>query len=129
MSTTVNKNRHRGVEVGSIGVAHIHASFNNTIITITNVKGDTICWASSGSVGYKGSKKATPYAASRVGLEVATKAMKAGIRAIEVYKYGVAAGADQAIRSLLDTGLSISVLHDVTPIAHNGCRPKKKKRG
>ncbi|MCU0727004.1 MAG: 30S ribosomal protein S11 [Planctomycetes bacterium] len=112
-------------------VAHIQASFNNTIITISDLNGETICWESAGSVEtgrYKGSRKSTPFAAQRAAEAVAQKALKLGVREIEVKVKGPGAGRESAIRSLSAAGLRIRMIEDVTPLPHNGCRPKKRRR-
>ena len=110
------------------GVAHIAASFNNTIITITDAGGNTVCWASSGSAGFKGSKKSTPFAAQIASEKAAKKAMEYGMKEVEVYIKGPGAGRESAIRALQASGLVISAIHDITPVPHNGCRPPKKRR-
>ncbi len=110
------------------GVAHIAASFNNTIITITDGTGNTLCWESSGSAGFKGSKKSTPFAAQIASEKAAKKAMEYGMKEVEVFIKGPGAGRESAIRALQAAGLQISAIHDVTPIPHNGCRPPKKRR-
>ena len=112
-------------------VAHIKATFNNTIITLTDPTGETICWESAGSVEggkYKGSRKSTPFAAQRAAEAVAGKAMKLGVRELEVRVKGPGSGRESAIRSLAANGLKIRVIEDVTPLPHNGCRPKKRRR-
>ena len=110
------------------GVVHISSSFNNTMITITDVKGNTISWASSGGQGFRGSRKSTPFAA-QVAAEVAAKAaMEHGLRSVEVTVKGPGSGREAAIRSLQTAGLEISAIKDVTPIPHNGCRPPKRRR-
>lgn len=109
-------------------VAHIQATFNNTVITITDKKGDAIVWASSGSSGFSGSKKSTPFAAQIAAEAVAKKAMEHGVKEVEVYVKGPGAGRESAIRALQAAGLSISLIKDVTPIPHNGCRPPKRRR-
>lgn len=110
------------------GIAHIHASANNTIVTLTSVNGDAIAWSSSGSIGYKGSKKSTPYAAGVAAETAAKAAMDLGLKKIIVKVNGTGSGKDTAVRSLHVAGLEISEIHDVTPIPHNGCRPPKKPR-
>ncbi|WP_027120109.1 30S ribosomal protein S11 [[Mycoplasma] testudinis] len=110
------------------GIAHIHASANNTIVTITDEKGNALTWASSGTIGYKGSKKKTPYSAGVAADAAAKEAMEMGLSTIKVYVNGVGRGKDTAIRSLQAAGLSITEINDVTPIPHNGCRPPKKPR-
>ena len=110
------------------GVAHILASFNNTVITITDVAGNTVCWSSSGSAGFKGSKKSTPFAAQSASEHAAKKAMEHGMKEVEVYINGPGSGRESAIRALQAAGLQISSIKDVTPLPHNGCRPPKKRR-
>ena len=110
------------------GVAHIAASFNNTIITITDAGGNCVCWESSGSAGFKGSKKSTPFAAQVASEKAAKKAMEFGMKEVEVYIKGPGAGRESAIRALQAAGLVISSIHDITPVPHNGCRPPKKRR-
>jgi small subunit ribosomal protein S11 len=110
------------------GVAHIQATFNNTIITITDTVGNVICWASSGSHGFKGSRKSTPFAAQVAAEAAAKKAMDQGMRKIEVSVKGPGAGREAAIRSLQAVGLEINLIRDVTPIPHNGTRPPKRRR-
>jgi small subunit ribosomal protein S11 len=110
------------------GIAHVHASFNNTIITITDRQGNALAWATSGSSGFKGSRKSTPYAAALSAEGAARRAMEHGMRQVEVYVKGPGAGREQAIRSLQAAGLEVSAITDVTPIPHNGCRPPKRRR-
>lgn len=110
------------------GVAHIIATFNNTIVTISDRQGNTICWSSSGNVGFKGSKKSTPFAAQLVAENAAKKALAHGMKEIEVHVKGPGAGRESAIRALQSAGLRINVIKDVTPIPHNGCRPPKRRR-
>ena len=110
------------------GIAHIQASFNNTIVTITDRQGNTICWASTGTVGFSGSKKATPFAAQVAAENCARKAMEHGVKNIEVYLKGPGSGRESAIRAIQAAGLQIHVIRDVTPIPHNGCRPPKRRR-
>jgi small subunit ribosomal protein S11 len=110
------------------GVAHIAASFNNTIITITDAGGNCVCWESSGSAGFKGSKKSTPFAAQVASEKAAKKAMEFGMKEVEVYIKGPGAGRESAIRALQAAGLVISAIHDITPVPHNGCRPPKRRR-
>ena len=111
-----------------IGRVHIQASFNNTIITITDPTGGTIAWGSSGLAGFKGSRKSTPYAAAMSADAAARRAMEHGMRQVEVFVKGPGAGREQAIRSLQAAGLEVSAITDVTPIPHNGCRPPKRRR-
>jgi small subunit ribosomal protein S11 len=110
------------------GTAHIKTSFNNTIITITDQSGNTIAWASAGNVGFKGSRKSTPFAAQTAAENAARKAMDLGLKQVEVFVRGPGAGREAAIRSLQAVGLEISAIRDVTPIPHNGCRPPKRRR-
>ena len=112
----------------SAGVAHIHATFNNTIVTITDKQGNALCWASTGSVKFSGSKKATPFAAQVAAEDAAKKAMALGVREVEVYVKGPGSGRESAIRSLQAAGLTITAIRDVTPVPHNGCRPPKRRR-
>ena len=110
------------------GIAHVVATFNNTIVTITDRQGNTICWSSSGNVGFKGSKKSTPFAAQLVAENAAKRAVASGMKDIEVRVKGPGAGRESAIRALQAAGLNINVIKDVTPIPHNGCRPPKRRR-
>ncbi len=110
------------------GVAHILASFNNTIVTITDREGNTLTWASTGSSGFKGSKKSTPFAAGIAAENAAKKAVERGVKDVEVYVKGPGSGRESAIRSIQAAGLSVKSIRDVTPIPHNGCRPRKRRR-
>ncbi len=110
------------------GVAHINSTFNNTIITITDTVGNTISWSSSGNKGFKGSRKSTPFAAQLAAEEAAKKAIDHGMKNIEIIIKGPGNGRESAIRALGSTGLNITVIKDITPIPHNGCRPPKKRR-
>jgi small subunit ribosomal protein S11 len=110
------------------GIAHIFATFNNTIITITDRGGNTICWSTAGSSGYSGSRKSTPYAAQIAAQHAAKKALDAGLREVEVFVKGPGQGRESAIRSLSQAGLTVTAIKDVTPIPHNGCRPPKRRR-
>ena len=110
------------------GVAHVQSTFNNTIITITDLEGQVICWSSAGAMGFKGSRKGTPFAAQIAGEDTARKAREHGVKRVEVYVKGPGSGREAAIRSLQAAGLQISVIKDVTPIPHNGCRPPKRRR-
>ena len=110
------------------GEAHIHSSFNNTIVTITDTKGNTISWGSAGGLGFKGSRKSTPFAAGEVAETAAKAAMEHGLKTVEVYVKGPGAGREAAIRGLQWAGLELSSIKDVTPIPHNGCRPPKRRR-
>ena len=111
------------------GVAHIHATFNNTIVTLSDKEGNAIAWASSGAIGFKGSKKSTPFAAGLASEAAGKKAFDAGMRKVDVYVKGLGPGRETAIRSLQTAGLEITSISDVTPIPHNGCRPPKRPRG
>ncbi|MEN9202827.1 MAG: 30S ribosomal protein S11 [Thermostichus sp. DG_1_6_bins_120] len=110
------------------GVAYIQSTFNNTIVTITDPNGDVVSWASAGSTGFKGAKKGTPFAAQTAAESAARQAMENGMRQIEVMVSGPGAGRETAIRSLQATGLEITLIRDITPIPHNGCRPPKRRR-
>jgi len=110
------------------GIAHIHASFNNTIVTITDTAGNVITWSSSGSKGFKGSRKSTPFASQLAAETAAKKAMENGMRQVEVFVKGPGTGRESAIRSIQAAGLEIVAIKDVTPIPHNGCRPPKRRR-
>lgn len=110
------------------GVAHIRSTFNNTIITITDTNGNGISWSSAGNVGYKGSRKSTPFAAQMAAESAARTAMEHGMRQVEVFVKGPGAGREAAIRSLQAAGLEVNMIKDVTPIPHNGCRPPKRRR-
>jgi len=118
----------RIVKVDSFGDAHISASFNNIIISITNKQGQVVSWSSAGKMGFKGSKKNTPYAAQMAGADAAKTAVDAGMKRVDVYVKGPGSGRESAIRSLSQNGLEVSMIRDVTPLPHNGCRPPKKRR-
>ncbi len=113
----------------STGVVHIKSSFNNTIVTITDTSGNVISWASSGAVGFKGSRKSTPYAAQQAAERAANAAMEHGLRRVEVQVKGPGSGRDTAVRSIQNTGIEVTSIKDVTPIPHNGCRQSKRRRG
>jgi small subunit ribosomal protein S11 len=110
------------------GIAHIQATFNNTIVTITDHNGNVLTWASAGSLGFKGSRKGTPYAAQVAAEAAAKKAMELGVRQVDVHVKGPGAGRESAIRALQAAGLDIVLIKDVTPVPHNGCRPPKRRR-
>lgn len=110
------------------GIAHVHTTFNNTIITITDEKGNALNWSSAGSVGFKGSRRSTSYAAQSAAEEVSKKAFEYGMRSIDIFLKGAGEGRDSAIRGILSSGLQISSIYDKTPIPHNGCRPRKRRR-
>ena len=110
------------------GIVHIQSTFNNTIVTITDPGGNVVAWSSAGVQGFKGSRKSTPFAAQLAAEDAVKKAMEHGVKNVEVYVKGPGAGRESALRSLQATGLNISVIKDVTPIPHNGCRPPKRRR-
>lgn len=112
----------------SSGVAHIHATFNNTVVTITDRQGNVLCWSSTGVVGFSGSKKATPFAAQVAAEDAARKAMGMGLKEVEARVKGPGSGRESAIRALQAAGLTITAIRDVTPVPHNGCRPPKRRR-
>ena len=112
----------------SRGVVHILASFNNTVVTITDPQGNALCWSSSGAAGFKGSKKSTPFAAQIASEQAAKKALEFGMKEVEVFIKGPGSGRESAIRALQAAGLQVSAIHDVTPLPHNGCRPPKRRR-
>jgi len=122
------KVKKKGIRIESAGVAHIQATFNNTIVSITDSRGGIVSWASAGRAGFKGSKKSTPFAAQMAAQSAAKEAIEQGIRRIEVWVKGPGAGREAAIRSLQAAGLEIVAIRDVTPIPHNGCRAPKKRR-
>ena len=125
-TTRIKRREKKNVEQG---IAHIKSTFNNTIISITDKQGNAISWASAGTVGFKGSRKSTPFAAQQAAESVARAAMEHGVKEVECYVKGPGAGREAAIRSLQAAGLEVSVIKDVTPIPHNGCRPPKRRRG
>jgi len=118
----------RIVKVDAAGDAHISATFNNVIISLTNKSGQLISWSSAGKMGFKGSKKNTPYAAQMAAQDAAKVALEAGLKRVEVFVKGPGAGREGAIRALAQSGIEISMIKDVTPLPHNGCRPPKKRR-
>ena len=124
-STSTRRKTRRNV---TVGVAHVKATFNNTMITITDGKGETLCWASAGTCGFKGSRKSTPFAGQLSAQQVAEKAIKFGMKEIEVKVKGPGSGRESAITALQAAGLKIKSIEDVTPLPHNGCRPKKRRR-
>ena len=123
-----SRGKKKSRKVESNGVAHVKATFNNTIVTITDATGKTVSWASAGKVGFKGSKKSTPFAAQLAGTNCAKEAMDMGLRRVEVWVKGPGSGREAAIRSLSAAGLEVTLIKDVTPIPHNGCRPPKRRR-
>jgi len=128
VAADVKKAKKRDRKVGTNGVAHVQASFNNTIVTITDMDGNVITWASAGKVGFKGSRKSTPFAAQVAAEATAREAINMGLKRVEVWVKGPGSGREAAIRSLQVAGLEISAIKDVTPIPHNGCRPPKRRR-
>ena len=120
--------RRRERKVVEKGAAHIRSSFNNTMVTITDLEGNALSWASSGGLGFRGSRKSTPYAAQTAAETAAKAAMEYGLKTVEVYVKGPGTGREAAIRALQTTGLNITLIKDVTPIPHNGCRPPKRRR-
>ncbi len=118
----------RAVKVDAYGEAHINATFNNIIISLTNKQGQVISWSSAGKMKFRGSKKNTPYAAQTAGQDAAKIAMDAGLRKVDVYVKGPGSGREGAIRSLSQSGIEIAIIKDITPMPHNGCRPPKKRR-
>lgn len=128
MANPKKKKTKKKIKVEPLGVAHIKASFNNTIVTLTDNYGNVISWASAGKMGFKGSRKNTPFAATQTAENAAKKAIELGLEKVNVLVKGPGSGRDSAIRSLQAAGLAITSIKDVTPIPHNGCRPKKKRR-
>ena len=128
MVSKASKTKKKGKKNIVSGIAHINSTFNNTIITITDNTGNTISWSSSGNKGFKGSRKSTPFAAQLAAEEAGKKAMEHGMKNIEVVVKGPGNGRESAIRALNSTGLNISIIKDITPIPHNGCRPSKRRR-
>ena len=126
MAKTTSKKRK--VTVDSVGEAHINASFNNIIISITNKKGEVISWSSAGKMGFRGSKKNTPYAAQTAAEDAAKTAQEAGLRKVKVFVKGPGNGRESAIRTLHNNGIEVIEIIDVTPVPHNGCRPPKRRR-
>jgi len=123
--TTRKRRERKNIEKGAV---HIRSSFNNTMVTITDLAGNAISWASSGGLGFRGSRKSTPYAAQSAADTAAKAAMEHGLKTVEVYVKGPGAGREAAIRALQAAGLEVSLIKDVTPIPHNGCRPPKRRR-
>ena len=128
MAKKTGSSRKRTVKVEPIGQAHIHASFNNIIISLTNNQGQVISWASSGKMGFRGSKKNTPYAAQMAAQNCAKTAYDLGLRKVKVYVKGPGAGRESAIRNIHASGIEVTEIVDVTPLPHNGCRPPKRRR-
>ncbi|MBU5438618.1 30S ribosomal protein S11 [Tissierella sp. MSJ-40] len=124
-TTRVRRRERKNIERGQ---AHISSTFNNTMVTLTDLQGNVLSWASAGQLGFRGSKKSTPFAAQQAAEEAAKKAMEHGLKSVEVFVKGPGAGREAAIRSLQATGLEVNMIKDVTPIPHNGCRPPKRRR-
>ncbi len=126
--TETKRTRRRERKNIASGVAHVNATFNNTMITISDAQGNTIAWSSAGSQGFKGSRKSTPYAAQMAGEDAGRKAMEHGMKTLEVEVKGPGSGRESALRALQAVGFTITAIRDVTPIPHNGCRPRKRRR-
>ena len=124
-STRVRRRERKNI---TSGVAHVNATFNNTMVTIADAQGNAIAWSSAGSQGFKGSRKSTPYAAQMAGEDAGKKAMEHGMKTLEVEVKGPGAGRESALRALQAVGFTITSIRDVTPIPHNGCRPRKRRR-
>ena len=129
MGKTYNARKRKVKKNVPHGEVHIHTTFNNTVITITDTEGNTISWASAGTMGIKGSKKSTPFAAGMAAEKAGRAAADAGMKTVDVFVKGLGSGRESAIRSLATAGLEVKTITDVTPIPHNGCRPPKKRRG
>jgi small subunit ribosomal protein S11 len=123
--TRVRRRERKNIERGQ---AHISSTFNNTMVTLTDLQGNVLSWASAGQLGFRGSRKSTPFAAQQAAEEAAKKAMEHGLKSVEVFVKGPGSGREAAIRSLQATGLEVNMIKDVTPIPHNGCRPPKRRR-
>lgn len=128
MAKPKRKRKKKRGEVQPEGIAHIKATFNNTIVTLTDLQGNVISWASAGTAGFKGSRKSTPFASQQAAKKAAHEAMDLGLTTVEVRVKGPGSGRESAIRSLAVEGLEITVIKDITPIPHNGCRPSKRRR-
>ena len=128
MAQAVTKKTKKKVHVEAVGIAHVQATFNNVIITLTDTTGNTIAWSSSGKMGFKGSKKNTPFAAQVAAEQAAKEAFDLGLRKVDVFIKGPGAGREAAVRSLQTSGIEILTIKDITPIPHNGCRPPKRRR-
>jgi small subunit ribosomal protein S11 len=124
----VGTRRRKAKRLVSEGVLHIHSTFNNTIVTITDLQGNTLAWSSAGQAGFKGSRKGTPFAAQVAAESVARRAADLGMRSVQVYVKGPGSGRESALRSLQAAGFTVTIIKDVTPIPHNGCRPPKRRR-
>lgn len=128
MAKTTKQTKKRKVKIEAVGEAHINATFNNIIIALTNTQGQVISWASAGKMGFKGSKKNTPYAAQMAAEDCSKVAFEAGLKKVKVYVKGPGNGRESAIRSIHNSGIEVSEIIDITPIPHNGCRPPKRRR-
>lgn len=128
MAKTKKVTKKRIVIVEPVGQAHINATFNNIIVTLTNGSGQTVAWSSAGKMGFKGSKKNTPYAAGQAAMDCAKVAHDLGLRKVEVFVKGPGSGRESAIRTLQTSGIEVTLIKDITPLPHNGCRPPKKRR-
>jgi small subunit ribosomal protein S11 len=128
MAKKTGTTRKKVVKVDPIGQAHVHASFNNIIVSLTNAQGQTISWSSAGKMGFKGSKKNTPYAAQMAAQDCAKAAYDAGLRKVKAFVKGPGAGRESAIRTIHTNGIEVTEIVDVTPLPHNGCRPPKRRR-
>ena len=128
MATVNSKSKRKEKKHVESGAAHIRSTFNNTIVTITDTNGNTLSWASAGGLGFRGSRKSTPFAAQMAAEQAAKAAMEQGLREVEVYVKGPGSGREAAIRALQAAGLDVNMIKDVTPIPHNGCRPPKRRR-
>ena len=124
----MSKQKKKQKKVVTIGIANIQTTFNNTLITISDILGNTLCWSSSGASGFKGAKKNTPYAAQVSASEAAREAYELGLRSVVVYVKGPGSGREAAIRAIDATGVKVTIIQDTTPLPHNGCRPPKKRR-
>jgi len=126
--SSIQRKKRKAKKVEPVAIAHIKSTFNNTIVTITDLKGNTIAWASSGTVGFSGTRKGTPFAASKAAEAAAKEAKDLGVQKVEVWVKGPGPGREAAIRALQSAGLQVFAIRDVTPIPHNGCRPPKRRR-
>ena len=129
MGKTYNARKRKVKKNVPHGAVHVHTTFNNTVITITDAEGNTVSWASAGTMGIKGSKKSTPFAAGMAAEKAGKAAVDSGMKTVDVFVKGLGAGRESAVRSLATAGLEVKSITDVTPIPHNGCRPPKKRRG
>ena len=128
MAKSVSTKKKKTKKNVPMGVAHVQATFNNTIITITDLNGEVVSWSSAGSKGFKGSRKSTPFAAQMAGEEAAKRAMDSGMRTVSILVKGPGSGRESAVRAIANAGLKVNLLRDITPIPHNGCRPPKRRR-